>query len=158
METRYSISSYVFSFEGAHSRFLTLLRAPGLAHADTWQAVHGLIEPSEPAYRAAYRETLEETGLRPERFFRVELIEQFYGPNDDAFHIVPVFAAYVAGMPRPVLSEEHTAFEWRSPEKAQSRFVWPSQQRAVEIIERSLARWPETGNELFDISACVEGD
>jgi 8-oxo-dGTP pyrophosphatase MutT (NUDIX family) len=131
MDVRYSISSYVFSFQDGEPRFLTLLRAPGFAHAGTWQAVHGMVDPGESAFRAAHRETLEETGLVPERFFRVELIEQFYGVDDDAFHIVPVFAAFVAGTPRPRLSHEH--------------------------IERAVASWPETSVELLDVTACLRG-
>lgn len=138
-----SISTYVFTMLHGHPSFLLLYRAPHLMHADTWQAVHGRIDEGERAFDAAWRETLEETGLTPERFFKTDFVETFYSEYTDAVHLVPAFAAFVTGAPGARLSEEHNAYEWCSLEDALSRFVWPSQREAVQLIAEAVAPWPE---------------
>jgi dATP pyrophosphohydrolase len=147
-----SISTYVFSFGlDAQPRFLLLLRAAGLLHAGTWQAVHGMIDDGERAYAAALRETLEETGLRPERFFKTDYVETFYSEHTDAVHLVPAFAAFVSNTPPPALSEEHTDFAWLTHDDALARFVWPSQKEAVRIIAGALDAWPLPGRNLQEL-------
>ena len=94
-----SISTYVFSVVRSRPSFLLLYRAPQLPHADTWQAVHGMIEPGEKATAAARREMIEETGLAPDRFFKTDFVETFYSETTDAVHLVPAFAAFVEGAP-----------------------------------------------------------
>jgi dATP pyrophosphohydrolase len=158
MDTRYCVSSHVFSFDGGELRVLTLLRAHGHADSGIWQGVRGGIEPGEKAYRAAYRETIEESGLTPERFFQTELIEQSYDLRRDVVRVAPVFAAFVAGVPDARLSHEHTESAWRSPDDARAAFAWEAQRRAVDIIERAVAAWPDTSAELLDITACLAGD
>jgi dATP pyrophosphohydrolase len=157
MDTRYSIASYVFSFQGVDLRFLTLLRAPGHADSGTWQGVRGSIDAGEAAFQAAYRETVEESGLTPRRFFQVELIEHSYDLKRDALRVAPVFAAFVPGVPDARLSHEHAEFAWRSPDEARAAFASASQRQAVDIIERGVAGWPNTGAELFDITTCIAG-
>ena len=120
--------------------------------ADTWQAVHGMIEPGEKAYDAAWRETVEETGLTPERFFRTDYVETFYSEGTDGVHLIPAFAAFVTGAPGALLSEEHTAHEWCSLEDAVDRFIWPSQRNAVRIIADACAGWPDVGVGMTEIS------
>src|SRR5439155_17394457 len=83
-----SISTYVFTMLHGRPAFLLLFRAPHLPHANTWQAVHGMIDPGEKAYEAAYRETVEETGLIPDRFFKTDYVETFYSDLTDAVHMV----------------------------------------------------------------------
>jgi dATP pyrophosphohydrolase len=131
---------------------LTLLRAPGLLHAGTWQAVHGMIEQDERAIEAAWRETVEETGLTPERFFVTDYIETFYSEHTDGVHLVPAFAAYVSGAPGVTTSEEHTDYEWCSLEETLERFVFPSQRDAVRLIAEAAQSWPEIGGGLRDVT------
>jgi dATP pyrophosphohydrolase len=132
--------------------FLLLFRAPGLLHAGTWQAVHGMIEPNEKAYDAAWRETVEETGLTPERFFRSDYVETFYSEFTDGVHLVPAFAAFVTGAPGAAVSEEHTAYEWCTLDDALDRLVWPSQRGAVQVIVGATEPWPEIGRGLTEIT------
>jgi len=148
-----SVSTYVFTMLHGRPAFLLLYRAPGLLHADTWQAVHGMIEPEERAFDAAWRETVEETGLTPERFFRIDYIESFYSELTDAVHLVPAFAAFVTGAPGAIVSEEHTAYEWCQLDDALSRLVWRSQRDAVQMIAAAAAAWPEIGAGLTEITS-----
>ena len=138
-----SISTYVFTMVRSRPLFLALMRAPGLLHAGTWQAVHGMIDPGETAHAAAYREAVEESGLTPARFFRVDYIEQFYSEHTDAVHLVPAFAAYVEDAPLATISHEHTAHEWCAFDEVLVRFIWRSQREAVTAIAESVASWPD---------------
>jgi dATP pyrophosphohydrolase len=147
-----SISTYVFTMLHGRPAFLALYRAPGLLHADTWQAVHGMIEPGEKAYDAAWRECVEETGLTPERFFKTDYVETFYSEWTDAVHLVPAFAAFVTGAPGAIVSEEHTAYEWCALDDVLERFVWPSQQEAVRVIAAATSAWPDVGDGLREIT------
>ncbi|MBF6599848.1 MAG: NUDIX domain-containing protein [Dehalococcoidia bacterium] len=146
-----SISTYVFTVRHGRPCFLTLLRAPHLLHAGTWQAVHGMIEPGETAYAAARREMAEETGLAPARFFRTDYVETFYSDATDAVHLVPAFAGFVAEAPAATMSEEHTAYEWCSLDETLQRFVWPSQREAVRVIAEAAKWWPELGSGLREL-------
>jgi 8-oxo-dGTP pyrophosphatase MutT (NUDIX family) len=132
--------------------FLLLFRAPGLINAETWQAVHGMVDTDERAYDAAWRETVEETGLTPERFFKTDYVETFYSEGTDAVHLVPAFAAFVTGAPGVTLSVEHTAFEWCPLDDAVDRFVWPSQRDAVRVIAEACRPWPEIAIGMTEIT------
>lgn len=151
-----SISTYVFTIGGEGvPRFLALLRAPGLLHAGTWQAVHGMIEDGEKAYEAALRESVEETGLSAARFFKTDHVETFYSEWTDAVHLAPAFAAFVADASAPVLSEEHTDYAWCTADEIIERFVWPSQKQAVRVIAGAIASWPDVGEGMHDITALL---
>ncbi|MEX2225141.1 MAG: NUDIX domain-containing protein [Dehalococcoidia bacterium] len=148
-----SISTYVFTIVDREARFLALLRAPGLLHEGTWQAVHGMIDEGEKAYAAALRETVEETGLAPARFFKTDYVETFYSEWTDAVHLVPAFAAFVEGAAPVVLSAEHTAFEWYTSDEIVERFVWPSQKAAVRVIAAAVATWPGVHGGMTEMTA-----
>ena len=148
-----SISTYVFTMRRSRPEFLALLRAPGLAHAGTWQAVHGLIEPGEKAYDAALREMREEAGVPPQRFFKTDYVESFYSESTDAVHLVPAFAGYVPDDAAIALSEEHTEYEWCSLGEILRRFVWPSQRAVAQIIADSVHEWPLVAFGMRELSA-----
>ena len=147
-----SISTYVFTMLHGRPAFLLLYRAPRLMHADTWQAVHGMIEAEEKAYDAAWREMVEETGLTPKRFFRTDFIESFYSEFTDAVHLVPAFAGFVTGAPGVMVSEEHTAYEWCALDDALDRLAWPTQRRAVRVIAEAAEPWPEIAIGMTEIT------
>ena len=146
-----SISTYVFTILYDRAAFLTLFRAPGLTQAETWQAVHGMIEEQESAVAAARREMIEETGLQPERFFKLDYVETFYSDITDAVHAVPTFAAFVPSAPAAIISAEHTAFEWCSPDEARERFVFRGQREAVQMIADATKWWPAVAPDLKEI-------
>jgi dATP pyrophosphohydrolase len=150
-----SISTYVFTMLRGRAQFLLLLRAPHLLHAGSWQAVHGMIDPGESAYTAAWRETVEETGLTPDKLFKTAFVESFYSEHTDAVHLVPAFAAFVPAMPdapEVTLSEEHADSAWCALDDAMSRFVFPNQRTAIQLIAECTKQWPATAPGLSDIS------
>lgn len=150
-----SISTYVFTIRRSRPLFLALLRAPGLLHGGTWQAVHGMIDPGEKAYDAARREAVEETGLSPERFFRTDYIETFYSEQTDAVHLVPAFAAFVPEEPAAIVSEEHTAFAWCALDEVLQRFAFRSQRQAARVITEATVSWPQIGTGMVEITELV---
>jgi dihydroneopterin triphosphate diphosphatase len=146
-----SISTYVFAVVRGRPQFLLLLRAPGLLHEGDWQAVHGMIDEGETAVEAARREMLEETGLTPSRFFRLDQVETFYSDATDAVHLVPMFGGLIDGLAKAKVSEEHTRAEWCDLEEALRRLVFASQRSAVRLIADAVRRWPDISNELKEL-------
>lgn len=153
-----SISTYVFTMLRGRAQFLLLRRAPHLLHAGSWQAVHGMIDPGESAYTAAWRETVEETGLTPDKLFKTAFVESFYSEHTDAVHLVPAFAAFVTAMPDApavTVSEEHTEAAWCALDDAMSRFVFPNQRTAIQLIAECTKQWPAIAPGLSDITDIV---
>ncbi|MFN0136038.1 MAG: NUDIX hydrolase [Phycisphaerae bacterium] len=130
------IDCYVFRRIADRIEFLMLLRSPGRAIAQTWQAVHGKIEAGETAWQAAIREMHEETGLSPLRFWQLEQVNTFYVAAQDRILMCPSFTAEVPLDAQVVLSHEHTEFRWVAAGDALREFMWPGQRTAIrEIIE-----------------------
>lgn len=155
-----SISTYVFTMLRGRAQFLLLRRAPHLLHAGSWQAVHGMIDPGESAYAAAWRETVEETGLTPDKLFKTAFVESFYSENTDAVHLVPAFAAFVAASPDApavTVSEEHTEAAWCALDDAMSRFVFPNQRTAIQLVADCTKQWPTTAPGITEITDLVAG-
>ena len=66
---------------------LLIRRAPGRILAGLWQCVSGSLEPGERVAAGALRELREETGFDDstiERFFDLDLVNQFHEPSVDA--------------------------------------------------------------------------
>lgn len=154
---RQSVTVYVFSFLHGEPRFLTLMKSSRSRLGGAWQAIHGSIRERERAFDAAFREVREQTGLTPDRFFRVEYVEVFYQEDTDAIHTIPVFAAHVANLPRPQLGPRHTDYEWCHLDETLARFQFATQQRAAALIANALTPWPEVGIDLRDITGYVGG-
>ena len=75
--------------------FLLLKRASNEKYGNVWQMVTGSIE-NEKAFETALRETKEETGLIPLRFWVVPNVNSFYSNDKNQVIMVPVFAILVA--------------------------------------------------------------
>jgi dihydroneopterin triphosphate diphosphatase len=131
------VDVYVFRGAAAAMEVLLLRRARG-PRAGSWEAVHGHIEPGEMPVAAARREFAEETGCRPEAFFNLSAVEQFYLHDSDEVVLIPVFAARVAPDAAVVVGHEHDQFRWLSPADARALCTWPRAVRAIEAIERLL--------------------
>jgi dihydroneopterin triphosphate diphosphatase len=132
--------------------FLLLRRAktdailPGL-----WQGVSGGLEPGESSMDAALRELTEETGIARasiEHLYHLDQVNQFLGPSTNEILSAAVLAVRVSPDVEPVVSHEHDALRWASPEEALELAVWPayreSIRRVVEILlDPERAKWFE---------------
>ncbi|MCA9752948.1 MAG: lipoyl(octanoyl) transferase LipB [Gemmatimonadetes bacterium] len=135
--------------EGPDGREVLLLhRVP--AEGDFWQPVTGLLEAGEAPAAAAAREVREETGLalaaEPAdlgyvRDFRIEpeyLGDRGPHPWINREH---AFAARIDPKAAITLSPtEHDEYLWTDPETARQRLRWNGNRRALDRLERELAR------------------
>ena len=118
--------------------FLLLRRAkgdpilPGL-----WQGVSGGLEPRESSVDAAVRELSEETGFGPDqidRFYHLDQVNQFLDPSSGGILSAIVFAVRVKPGAEPVLSHEHDAMRWLTPDEARELTVWPAYRESIRRI------------------------
>jgi dATP pyrophosphohydrolase len=110
-------------------------RLPGV-----WQPVTGKIRFRERALDAALRETFEETGLHPRRWWALESPVVYFDPDEDTIELLPLFAAEVPPRARVVLSREHDAYRFLSRRQAAKRFLWEAQRQALESCRREVLR------------------
>jgi 8-oxo-dGTP pyrophosphatase MutT (NUDIX family) len=124
--------------------FLVLQRADDeKVYPNLWQVVTGIIEhePPETATQAAFREIMEETGLRPKELWVLPTITSFYSLSDNAIVHVPCFAGIVEPKAPVVLSSEHQAFEWLDYEQVLARLPMPSHGEGTRVLyERILTK------------------
>ncbi len=128
---------------------LMLQRPADYALPGDWQAVHGHIEPDEPAWRAALREQDEETGLPVLHWYRLGEVESFFYPANDTIYLVPAFVAVVPRDAPTVLSDEHQACAWRTLDQAITMFSWQTQRRTVDTLREATQDWPALGAALM---------
>jgi 8-oxo-dGTP pyrophosphatase MutT (NUDIX family) len=128
------VEVHLFRRRGKRLELLLLRRASQRSLAGVWQPVTGGIERDEPVLRAAEREVLEETGLRPLRWWALEHLATFYDPGRDVIRVVPVFAAEVAWTDRVDLSAEHDRYAFVSLAQASRRVLWKTQRQAIQAI------------------------
>lgn len=116
---------------------------------DQWQFVSGGGEDDETPLNAAVREIGEETGAKPCKiieltsmcFVPANVIAQRrrqYWPSDT--YVIPEHCFAFEAISDPVLSKEHTTFEWLNYEDAMARLTWDSNKTALyELNCRLLA-------------------
>jgi 8-oxo-dGTP pyrophosphatase MutT (NUDIX family) len=121
---------------------LLIRRAPDRILAGLWQCVSGSLQPAERVAAGALRELREETGFDDstiERFFDLDLVNQFHEPSVDAVLSSAVFAVRVAADARLRLSHEHDDARWLTLKAAHREVVWPAYRTAIERIRDDLA-------------------
>ena len=114
-------------------RVLVLQRGAETRCPGSWEAVHGRLENGERPEHAAVREVLEETGLRVARLYNIAVVP-FYIASLSIVSAAVAFAAFVDEPAMVVVADEHTAFEWLSPEDAERRFNWPRSRMILREI------------------------
>ncbi|CAA9393393.1 MAG: hypothetical protein AVDCRST_MAG64-1290 [uncultured Phycisphaerae bacterium] len=130
---------------GASHEFLQLRRRAGDYLGGTWQIVRGTVEPGEPAWRAGLRELAEETGLVPDEFYKLSLMEQFYLlPAETVWH-VPSFVAVVAPAAGVVLNDEHDDHRWVPRDRIEAETMWAGERLVLvevcrEILDGGLSK------------------
>lgn len=128
--------------EAGLPEILLIRRAAGRIYAGLWQCVTGGLEEGERIVDGAIREVVEETGLGLsdlEAFFETDQVNWFHEASRDAVLSEAVFVARVRPPAGIVLSDEHDAFRWLSPEDARALVTWPAYERAIDFVEWLLA-------------------
>ena len=116
-------------------RVLVMRRGKGTRCPGSWEAVHGRIEPGERPDEAAVREVEEETGLPVTRLYHVG-VQPFYIGSVGIVSLAICFAAVVDETSRVLLSDEHDAFDWLTPEGADENLTWPrSRSMLREVLD-----------------------
>ncbi|MDP9350925.1 MAG: NUDIX domain-containing protein [Chloroflexota bacterium] len=133
------IDVYPFTVANARPQYLTLLRTPGLALGNTWQAVHGRIEKRESAVQAAARELTSQTSLRADVLWNIDYVNTFYSPEEDAIYLVPSIGALITDDREIELTPDHVNWEWTSIEAVMRRFLWIGQRIAVQTLHDEIA-------------------
>jgi dihydroneopterin triphosphate diphosphatase len=113
---------------------LALQRSAGTRCPESWETVHGRIEPDERPEAAALREVREETGLEVDRLYSITC-QPFYLHKVGVVQMAVVFAAFVREPGDVTLGDEHTAHEWLTMRSAATRFTWPREREALAHIE-----------------------
>ena len=146
MRRPFSVNVFLYKTVAGEIEYLLLKRVPrtDLKIPGFWQCVSGALEEEESFVRAAQREVFEETGLRIEAvtatgFKLIYPIKDewrtHYGP--DPIEVVePVFFSQVEA--DPVLSEEHSIFEWLPYQQAYQRLTFGEYQAAIESVNNML--------------------
>lgn len=114
-------------------RVLLMKRKP--ARGGFWQILTGRIETGESASQTAAREIHEETGFSPQLadIRKLDYVHSFAlgGSVPLLFAQETAFAASVQG--EPVLSDEHDAHQWCTPEEALRLLPFAGLKRAVML-------------------------
>lgn len=135
----YTISAYLCKVEVGICKHLILLRKPGHL-GGTWQMVAGRIEQGEAGWQAALREVMEETGLRPDRFYATDTVEAFYDPDQNCINLVPVFVGFVDTGQEVRLSHEHSEYRWVTAQEAGDYLVFHHQGEMLFTIEQRFVK------------------
>lgn len=130
------VDVYPYRQTSVNPEFLLLRRAAGTKYAGQWRMVGGTIEPDEGAWETALRETREETGQTPDRFWALPSVNAFYEWQQDRINLTPAFAAALSS--DPTLDDEHDSFTWLPAREAARRLKWPEQKRLLRLADRVL--------------------
>ena len=132
------VEVYMFRRRGRRVEFLVLRRSASVALPQVWQPVTGGLKRGERAVDGARREVLEETGLKPRRWWALESMTVYFDPARDAVRLLPLFAAEIGAGDRPRLSGEHDRHAFLGAAAAARRFLWRAQARALEAVRREV--------------------
>jgi dATP pyrophosphohydrolase len=146
MRRPFSVNVFLYKTVAGEIEYLLLKRVPrtDLKIPGFWQCVSGALEKQESFAEAAQREVLEETGLQIEALtatgFKLtypvkDEWRRLYGdePIDVVEHVF--FSKIQAD---PVLSEEHSDFEWLSYQQAYQRLTFGDYQAAIQTVNNML--------------------
>ena len=141
---RLGVAVILIRGRGAASRFLLMKRATR-SFCGEWASVEGGLETGEDAAAAAVRELREETGLAPERLYRLAAAPRSV-PGERGPVSLHEFVGFVRRGARVVLNPEHSEYAWLPLRGAFRRLRLEAPRQAVhEAYQRFvLAEPPET--------------
>ena len=120
--------------------FLLLKRnkdIPNQQYPGIWQGVTGKIENYELPYKAALRELQEETGLKADKLWTIDKVNNFYDAKKNIMTLVPVFGV-VVNSTNILLSKEHTEYKWCNINETIKLLPWEQQKKGVYIFYQML--------------------
>jgi len=129
------IDVYVLRPSRAGAEALVLRRAEGGRSPESWECIHGHIEPNETPVQAARRELAEEAGFETPRLYNLSRVDLFYSHRLDYVALIPAFVAIVQADAEFRLSVEHDLGEWLLVKQARERVSWPRLRRGLEDAE-----------------------
>jgi dATP pyrophosphohydrolase len=129
------ISVYLISFVEEEARFL-IIKRDREPYNNIWQPVTGRIEKGEKAWQAALRETEEETGLIPDRYYSANFIEKFYDLRNEMIAHCPAFVGFIDNEAEVRLSDEHCESRWVRAEEAIEKVAFSEQEKAITHIKK----------------------
>jgi type II secretory ATPase GspE/PulE/Tfp pilus assembly ATPase PilB-like protein/8-oxo-dGTP pyrophosphatase MutT (NUDIX family) len=119
-------------------RVLALQRGFGTRCPESWEIVHGHIEPGEQPEDAAVREVREESGLAVERLYNVR-VQPFYLHKTRTLQLAIVFAAFVDQSTVVTVGTEHQRAEWLTVDEALTRFSFPAERESLRTALELLS-------------------
>ena len=126
---------YLVRYIQNEARFL-IIKRDREPYKDIWQPVTGRIEKGEKAWQAALRETKEETGLTPDKFYSANFIEKFYDLKNEVIANCPAFVGFMEKDPEVTLSAEHRESRWVKADEAIEKVVFTEQKKAIAHIKK----------------------
>lgn len=140
------VDLYAYRTDGEEVKILILKRSPDVIYAGQWRMIGGKVESGEKAYEAAQRELSEETGWKPQTFWTLPSVNQFYDVKSDTIQQIPAFAAEIATQSAPInLNYEHVEARWIRKEQISDYIWWPEQRRLMKLLISIV-----TQNKLLD--------
>ncbi|HJL74102.1 MAG TPA: NUDIX domain-containing protein [Candidatus Marinimicrobia bacterium] len=133
------VDAYVFRKTDDGLLYLILKRAKTKRYEHLWQGVAGKIEAGESAPKAAKRELLEETGLKPKHMFVADHVSRFYEAHGDRINLVPVFGIEVDS-DQITLSDEHCEYKWVTIEETLDHLVWRGQKQGIQVVNEMVLK------------------
>lgn len=141
------IDVYPFCAYEGEALYLNLLRTPGLALGNTWQAVHGRIEKRETAVKAAAREVFAQTGIQPLSLWNIDYVNTFFAPEEDSIYLIPSIGALLPPETEVHLTPDHVSWDWVSVATAMEHFLWVGQKVAVHTLHEEIASKMASGGD-----------
>ncbi|MEX0721302.1 MAG: NUDIX pyrophosphatase [Balneolaceae bacterium] len=132
------IDVYPYRLRNGYPEFLILKRSTGKIYASQWRMIGGKVNVDEKIWEAALRELKEETGLKPDKFWVIPSVNQFYEAGTDTTHIIPAFAAELGLDSQITLDDEHSEFKWVNIEGIEPYIKWPEQRRLIRLAHEII--------------------
>jgi dATP pyrophosphohydrolase len=135
----FSVCTYICRQKTGRGQYLLLKRDCSYLHS-VWQGVTGRIEKTETAWQTALRETREETGITPDRFYSANIVETFYEVSQNCISIIPIFVGLLDQEQPVQLSPEHSEYLWLPAKEAKEYLLFTQQKETIDYIEKEFIR------------------
>lgn len=117
--------------------YLALKLSPEENRSSGYYVITGDVEVEENIETAAYREVIEETGIKPIRITDLNMILEYTDHIDNKTYEEYVFAAQVDSK-KVTLSGEHTEFKWLNIKDFIATIWWDDEKSLLEDILKNI--------------------